>query len=163
MTGTLDHKAIGKRSKRKGKSWERALVRILREIFPGVYRARQDRRGGIATDEGADLEGTPFWIEAKHRHTVNVLQGLRQAEAVQTARGDTRPPVVVAKTDKPPPGWRVGLPLEAPTATMRLADWLTLVEDWSRLRILAGQDLKLSRRDQGLRNSTSPVGSSSEP
>lgn len=158
MTGKSRAK-LGMLSRRKGQTWERALVRLFRSIFPDVYRARQDRRGGIASDEGADLEGTPFWVEAKHRYTINVLEALRQAEAVQSARGDSRPPVVIGKTDKPPPGWRVGLPLEAPTATMRLADWLSLVEDWTLLRKAAGLSLEVPRCNDCLRNPTSSAGS----
>lgn len=133
---------MGKRSKEKGKKWERAIARLLRTTFPDVYRARQSRRGGAGADEGADVDGSPFWVEAKHRFTVSVWEALRQSEAKQAEKGDRRPPVVIAKIDRPPPGWRVGLPLEPPTATMKLADWVALVEDWTRLRRLAGEPVE---------------------
>jgi len=134
---------MGARSRTKGKRWERSVAQLLRGVFPATYRARQDRRGGAGTGEGADVEGTPFWIECKHHQVVNHRSALRQARAVQAERGDSRPRVAVCKEDRPPPDWRVGLPLEPPTAVMELAAWIALVDDWARLKRAAGEPLEL--------------------
>lgn len=156
----IDRKRLGKRARTKGKTWERTIVRLLRPIFPDVYRAHQGRQGGAALGEGADVEGSPWWVEAKHCYTVSVLAALRQAMQVQAAKGDDRPPVVIAKVDKPPPGWRVGLELEPPTATMKLDDWIALVEDWVRLRCLVEESIVAPRGRGSTRVTSSPGGSS---
>jgi hypothetical protein len=101
--------ALGRRSRRKGKTWERELAALLRPLFgEHVKRGLQSRCGR----DGCDVEGTPFWLEAKHGKLVNVRAALRQAlEAT-----DGRPAVVVAKDDR-----------SAPLVVMRLGDWLELV------------------------------------
>ena len=53
---------------------------------------------------------------------VDLRAALRQA----IADTDGRPPVVVAKDDRKPPGWRVGEPGMPPMVVMRLDDWLAL-------------------------------------
>ena len=100
--------ALGRRSRRKGKTWERELAALLRPVFgEHVKRGFQSRCGR----DGCDVEGTPFWLEAKHGKLVNVRAALRQAlEAT-----DGRPAVVVAKDDR-----------NAPLVVMRLEDWLEL-------------------------------------
>lgn len=131
---------MGSRSARKGKVWERAVCRLLRPVFgDGVHRGDQRRQGGSAPGEGCDNEGTPFWVEAKHEQLSNPRAALRQARTKQAERGDLRPAVAICKDDKPPPGWKVGRALAPPTVTMELSDWIALVEDWVRLRRLAGE------------------------
>lgn len=104
-----DRTRLGRRSKRKGKTWERELAAMLRPVFgERVARGFQTRSGR----DGCDVEGTPYWLEAKHGKLVNVRAALRQAlEAT-----DGRPAVVVAKDDR-----------SVPLVVMRLADWLALV------------------------------------
>jgi hypothetical protein len=108
--GGCDRARLGRRSRRKGKTWERELAALLRPLFgEHVKRGFQSRCGR----DGCDVEGTPFWLEAKHGKLVNVRAALRQAlEAT-----DGRPAVVVAKDDR-----------SAPLVVMRLEDWLGLVE-----------------------------------
>ena len=101
----------GRSSKRKGKVWERAVATMLRKLWPAVKRGWQSRAG----TEQCDVEGTPFWIEAKVGKQVNLRAALRQA----VADTDGRPPIVVAKDDR-----------EEPVVVMRLSDWVALMEDW---------------------------------
>jgi hypothetical protein len=141
---------LGKRSKGKGRAWERALVRLLKPIFgEDVHRGHQDNRGGVAAGEGCDCEGTPFWVEAKHEKATSPLAALRQCREAQAVNGDERPIVAVCKDDRKPKDWRPGQPMEPPIAVMELTDWLDLVADWARLKRDAGElmMLPLSRRN----------------
>lgn len=114
-----DRARLGRRSKRKGKTWEREVATLLRPIFgEHVARGWQARSGR----ESCDVQGSPFWIECKHMQLVDLRAALRQA----SADTDGRPPVVIAKDDRKPPGWKVGDPGAAPMVLMRLEDWLAL-------------------------------------
>ena len=125
----------GKRSNNKGKTWERAINALLRPIYgeEAIYRGDQRRRGGAGPEEGADCEGTPYWIEAKHeKGGVSVWAALHQARVKKREKGDERPTVVVAKTDKKPAEGR----WEPPIAAMELEPFLDLIADHHRLRAL---------------------------
>lgn len=104
----------GARSRRKGASFERALVHRFREVMPdaGVRRGLQYQTGlGIA-----DVELPCFFLEAKHHHRTNIRAALRQAMA---ACPPGRWPLAVCKDDH-----------EEPLVTMRLEDFLELVREW---------------------------------
>lgn len=128
-----DPKAVarGRRNKRRGKVWERAVASLLRPIFgEDIHRGHQDNRGGFGKGEGADVDGSPFWIECKHEKQLAWRPAMRQAQATT----DGRPIVVIGKEDLKPPGWSVGKPGTPPVAIMWLTDWLELVQDWHRLK-----------------------------
>lgn len=116
---TAEASKRGRRSRRKGKVWERELVHELRPVFgDGVKRGFQSRCGR----DGCDVEGTPYWVEAKHGKLVNLRAALRQAiEAT-----DGRPVVVVAKDDR-----------TEPVVAMRLADWLQMAGSAHGFAVLA--------------------------
>jgi hypothetical protein len=86
---------MGKASRDKGKRWERAVAKDLREIYgQRIRRGWQAREG----DDEADIHGTPwFWYECKHHKLVNYRAALRQATA---AAPEGLRPVVVAKDDR---------------------------------------------------------------
>lgn len=85
------------RSRRKGAGWERELAELLREVWPEAKRGiGQSRHGG----ECCDVEGTPYWIEAKVGQQTNPRAAVRQAEAAT----DGRPVVAVCKDNAPPGG-----------------------------------------------------------
>ena len=120
--------AIGRRSKRKGRAFEQKIARLLRPIFgEEVYRGHQDRRGGSAAGEGADIEGTPLYAECRHEKTYNWRRHFRETVAKRTERGDPRPIVLIAKDDTKPPGWQVGQPTTPPIAIMQLDEFLELL------------------------------------
>ena len=128
------HVRAGKRSRVKGKTWERAVCRMLRSIWSSVYRGHQDSRGGAKAGEGCDVEGTPYYVECRHEREYNWRKHLREALAMRSKRGDARPVVLVAKDDKRPPGWRVGQPTTPPIAIMLLEEWVALAHELARWR-----------------------------
>lgn len=110
----------GRRSRRKGTSFEREVARQLRDLFGGRVKRGWQARGG---SDAPDVEGVPgWWVEAKHHARVNVRQAFAQVlEAQREARekGDPRGgarPLVVAKDDG-----------REPLAVLRFADFLELL------------------------------------
>ena len=104
----------GLRSRNKGATWERILVRLFRQAMPeaDVKRGFQYRSG----QEACDVDATPFWVEAKHHHRTNIKAALRQA--VDTAPHG-RIPLAVCKDDRQPA-----------IVSMQLDDFLELVSKW---------------------------------
>lgn len=91
--------------RRKGRRVERELAEQLRRVFPDAKRGFQSRSGR----DQCDIEGTPYWIEAKGGKCPNPRAAMRQAiEAT-----DGRVPVVIVKDDRC-----------EPFVVMRLQDWL---------------------------------------
>ena len=131
----------GRRSRRKGRKWEWEIIHRLREVFgPHLYRGQQGILGGAAPGEGCDVEGTPFFIEAKHEQMFNWRTALQQAEEKSAEKKDARPILVVGKEDKKPPGWRIGKHATPPIIVMKYSDFLILLEELVELRKL--RDIK---------------------
>lgn len=126
--------AAGKRSRAKGKTWERAVVRMLKPLWERAHRGHQDSRGGFGGGEGCDVEGTPFYVECRHEQSYNWRKHLREAMAMRTARHDNRAIVLVAKEDKKPEGWRPGGLGRPPIVVMLLGDWLSLAHELAGYR-----------------------------
>lgn len=86
-------------SRTKGATFERLLAARWRELglYPEARRGiGQARSGG----EVCDVEGTPWWVEAKHRKAVSVPAALKQAGEASDAAftgAEWRPPVVIAR------------------------------------------------------------------
>ena len=113
---------MGSFSRTKGRAWEQAVAKLFRPIFgQQVRRGWQARSGGDA----ADLEGVPFWVEAKHHRQVNIAAALRQIVEAMEARPPKEPlwPLVTAKSDR-----------QRPTATMFLDDFMVLIAEWWSLK-----------------------------
>lgn len=108
-----------KHSRRKGQSFEREVAGHLRPLFPDARRGLSQTRGGA---EVADVEGTPFWVECKHRDKPNVLGAMEQAERDEAAwraanpTAPRQPPLVVVR--------KTGEPI---IAAMRLDDLMELL------------------------------------
>lgn len=78
-------KKKGKRSRRKGSTFERDIANQLKPIFPNAKRAglRQTQSG---SDDAPDVDGCPpFWIETKHGKKTNPRAALAQAEEAMAA------------------------------------------------------------------------------
>jgi hypothetical protein len=97
---------MGKWSRNKGARWEVELGHILEPLWPGAKRGIGQAR---SAKEVSDVQGTPFWIEAKHQQRCNIRGAFQQA----TAATDGRPVVVITKDDRCPP-----------LVTMALTDWM---------------------------------------
>lgn len=95
----------GRRSRTKGRVFERLVAKLLRAVWPEAKRGFQSRSGR----EAPDVDGTDLWIETKHGARVNIRAAMRQALAAT----DGRPVVVVSREDR-------GEVL----VTMRFEDWL---------------------------------------
>ena len=77
----------GRRSRNKGKVWEREVAKLLQEFWPDARRGFQRRAG----DDEADVEDTPFWVECKVGARPNVFAAFDQAEEASDGR-----PVLIA-------------------------------------------------------------------
>lgn len=85
----------GKKSRRKGRSFEQEIARSLRPLYPEAKRGLQSRGG---TKEVPDIDNTPFYFECKREKSTNPKKAWKQA-----ADGtDGRPPVAVCKDDNGP-------------------------------------------------------------
>jgi len=85
---------MSKLSRVKGATWERKLANILKEVWPSAKRGIGQTR---AASEVADIDGVPFWVEAKHwKKTTrgNLTKAMAQAK---TANNTGKPCVVIAK------------------------------------------------------------------
>jgi len=71
----------GRLSRRKGANYEREVAKAFQSVWPHARRGiGQARAGG----DVPDVQGTPLWIEAKHRKQVSITGAMRQAvEAMQ--------------------------------------------------------------------------------
>lgn len=90
-----DAAARGRRSRRKGKAFEREIASAMRAAgFGEARRGLQSRGGG----EVPDVEGTPWWVECKVGKSPRVLAAYEQAREAT----DGRPVLVVTKWDRGP-------------------------------------------------------------
>lgn len=113
----------GRTSKVKGANYEREIAEVFRDAFPDAKRGIGQAR---SASEVADVEGTPFWIECKHRKAENPRAALNQAVLAQLAAGAKhkgKVPIVVSRV----PGTRED-ELVSDIVTMRLEDFLALLE-----------------------------------
>jgi hypothetical protein len=66
----------GKHSRRKGSTFEREVARILQPVYPNAKRGIGQTR---SASEVPDVQGTPWWVEAKHHRKVNIRKAFEQA------------------------------------------------------------------------------------
>lgn len=97
-------------TRKKGVTYERSVAHRLAEVWPEAKRGLQFYGHGAGVP---DVDGTPFFVECKHRQRVYV------AKAMERAVGDSdgRPPVVI---------WKENHGEEL--VTMKLTDWLELAK-----------------------------------
>ena len=80
-------------SRNKGKRGEYELRDYLQQWFPSAQRGANQSRIG---SDAADVEGTPFWTEAKLGAKPNVRAALAQAQEAT----DGRPVLVSIRDDR---------------------------------------------------------------
>lgn len=80
----------GKRSRNKGAEFERAVAIALRGIWPNAKRGVGQSQTG---NNGADVEGTPFWVECKTGKFFTLKGAIAQGEK----ETDGRPVIVVSR------------------------------------------------------------------
>lgn len=81
---------MSKMQRTKGASYERVLAKRFQYIYPGARRGIGQAR---SAKEVPDVDGTPWWVEAKHQKCPNLWAALSQAEEAT----DQRVPLVVAR------------------------------------------------------------------
>lgn len=86
----------GAMSRNKGKTGEYELRDFLRAWWPGAQRGANQSRSG---SEAADVEGTPFWTEAKLGAKPNVRAAIAQAQEAT----DGRPILIYVRDDRKQP------------------------------------------------------------
>ena len=85
----------GRSSRVKGHRFERELAITFRELYgESVKRGFQSRNGA----ESPDVDGLPFWVEAKRGKKTYPMAALAQAE--EACADDGRPPVAVCRNDQ---------------------------------------------------------------
>lgn len=97
-------------SRRKGRAGELEAAEQLRVVYPDALNGPSQYRG--AKKDGADVNGTPFWVEVKRGKAPPIGPAMAQAKRDT----DGRPPLVLSRKDRDE--WLV---------TMRLEDWKKLV------------------------------------
>jgi len=113
----------GKRSQRKGRTWEQQVARKLKEAMPGATIRRTPQN---ETQHGSPDVTTPLHhIEAKCGKRPNVRAALRQAIGDAPS---TKWPVVVVHDDAEKPGAQA-----FEFVALTLEDWLDITaEHWGR-------------------------------
>ncbi len=102
--------SAGRRSRRKGHTWERTVAAWMRNVWPDAAR-------NLTGASQSDVSGTAYSVECKDQQRWSVLDWWRQAE--EQAAADRRPPVLIIHR----PGH--ASPDDA-LVVMRGADWLAL-------------------------------------
>jgi hypothetical protein len=89
---------MSKLSRTKGRDWQSKLAKRWRDsgLFPGAVSSHGGQKLGPGK-KPADIEATPYAVEAKHRRAANPIQALEQAELEAKERGDARPPVAIVR------------------------------------------------------------------
>lgn len=91
-----DRSKIGRKSRRKGHSFERYVAQLFRRWFPDARRGLQYRDG----KECCDVEGTPYWIECKRRKHIGLFGMLKWWNKKGEING--RPMILICKGDNQP-------------------------------------------------------------
>lgn len=98
--------SVGKLSRNKGKTFERAIANDLREALgldhATVKRGIQSRFGGGEVPD-VMVEGLPIHWEVKHDNSVAPIAALRQAAADVATRRAAELPVAIVKRDRTSP------------------------------------------------------------
>lgn len=91
----------GARSRTKGHNFERKLARIFQELWPSAKRNPQYQQ---RNHNGSDVEGTPFFIEAKRGKVCpSPSKAFEQALRDKELQNDSRPPMVILRADREEP------------------------------------------------------------
>ena len=84
--------------RQKGHTFEREVGHLFKPYFPEAKRCLSQSRGG---NEGADIQGTPWFIECKRGKRVNIRKAFEQSH--RNAEPDMQGKIlVVSKEDQKP-------------------------------------------------------------
>jgi len=91
---------MGKMSRDKGANFEREIAKALRSVWPEARRGGHDQAGPHGSP---DVNGTPYWIEAKRYAVVRrgvVLAAFGQADRAADRASDDRQVLVITRADR---------------------------------------------------------------
>lgn len=115
----------GKRSKTKGKVFERKLVQLIQARMPdkvkverGYWQAHRQAGGAAVVP---DIVMPVFWVEAKCGKKRNMREALAQSVKDAESVGSSKIPVAVVRDDN-----------AGSVVVMRLEDWLDILEAMPR-------------------------------
>jgi Holliday junction resolvase len=115
-------------SKDKGKRFERALAKLLREYGYGSARRTAQYCGN--TGDASDVVGLPYLhIEAKHQEAMRLYEWMDQAKRDAKANGKGNIPAVFHKKNN-----------ADILVTMRLDDFMQLYREWEAGKSLADKE-----------------------
>ncbi len=85
---------LSKSQRTKGHGFERYVANKLKHLFPDARRGIDQTQAGTQPD----VEGTPFWVEAKHwAAPPSPWKVFQQAVDKMAVVGDCRPPLIVVR------------------------------------------------------------------
>jgi hypothetical protein len=87
VPSTARRTTVGKSSREKGKRGERRAVKFYERTYPDAHRSTDQARDA----RHCDVEGTPFWVEAKEGKRPSIWAALRQAIEDRKTAGNHRP------------------------------------------------------------------------
>lgn len=90
---------MGKLSRNKGATFERLVANMLKEVYSNARRGVGQTQ---SSGNGADVEGTPFWVECKHGKQPNIRAAYKQAIEARKETNDAREVLVVTRRDREP-------------------------------------------------------------
>jgi hypothetical protein len=90
---------MGRSQRDKGKRGERHAVQLLLPIYPDARRSANQSGGAVQPD----VDGTPFWVEAKTGKSIGLWAALRQAQDDRKAAKDGRPILLYLRRDRTDP------------------------------------------------------------
>lgn len=104
---------MGRSQRNKGKRGEIRARDLLREVYPDAYRSANQAGSGAC----CDVEGTPWFVEAKEEKKHQIWAAVRQAVEARDKAGDDRPIVVISHRTRgmtlavvPWSDWRAEMP-----------------------------------------------------
>lgn len=141
----MDRQAIGRKSRRKGKAWERHVVKLLVPVFGKAERGWWQAKGGTVVPD--IVVPAPFWIECGHGDRMEGRKKLEQADRNRGPASAKMPVAITRRTgsrhidvtvwladlirlaEHLPATETVRVFVEC-TVTMELAEWIVLVTDY---------------------------------
>ena len=111
-------------SRRKGAAWQAELAKRWRDrgLFVGARSTQGEQAPtlrGAKRNDVPDIEGTPYWVEAKHKRQLTAHAALEQAEDEATEALDARTAIAVVRPH--------GCGPDGAMVCMRIGDWEALV------------------------------------
>jgi len=84
-------------AKAKGRQLEKDVADLFKPYFPQAHRAAQKLTG-----KGADVEGTPYFVECKRHERMQLYKWMTTTMDLRERSRDTRPVCIFHKQNRKP-------------------------------------------------------------